>query len=98
MLQRVISIAHLKKKLTGVYKNFTNDATKWGLENENKYETLFNKNVSTCGLIVNVEWSWLGYSPDGIVQEQKTIEIKCPLTFRDLDINECYHVKNLLWL
>ena len=67
-----------------------------GLENENKYETLFNKNVSTCGLIVNVEWSWLGYSSDGIVQGQKTIEIKCPLTFRDRDINECYHVKNLL--
>ena len=43
MLQRVISIAHLKKKLTGVYKNFTNDATKWGLENENKYETYLTK-------------------------------------------------------
>ena len=35
----------------------TNDATKWGLENEDnvisKYETSFNKKLSTCGLIVN---------------------------------------------
>ena len=47
----------LLKKLTCVYKKFTNDATKWGLENEDnvisKYETSFNKNLSTCGLIVN---------------------------------------------
>ena len=47
----------LLKKLTCVYKKFTNDATKWGLENEDnvisKYETSFNKKLSTCGLIVN---------------------------------------------
>ena len=47
----------LLKKLACVYKKFTNDATKWGLENEDnvisKYETSFNKKLSTCGLIVN---------------------------------------------
>ena len=47
--------------------------------------------VSTCGIIVNPKWSWLGFSPNGIVQGQKAIEIKCPSKFKDLDINECCH-------
>ena len=96
MSQRPLSIANLKKKkLTGVYKRFTNDVTKWGVENESKviskYETLFNKTVSTCSLIANPEWPWLGFIPDGTVQRQKAIEIKCPSKFRDLEINECNH-------
>ena len=85
------------KNLTGVNKKFTNDATKWGLENENKviskYDTVFNKKVSTCDLIVNPKWLWLGCSSDGTVQVQKAIEIKCPSKFRDLNINECCHDK-----
>ena len=67
------------------------------LENESKviskYETLFNKIVSMCSLIVTPKWPCLGYSPDGIVQGQKAIEIRCPSDFRNLNINECCHDK-----
>ena len=49
----------------------------------------YSTKVYTCGLIVNPKWPWLGCSPNGTVQGQKSIEIKCPSKFRDLDINEC---------
>ena len=49
------------------------------------------ENPKRCCLILNPKWPWLGNNHDDIIHGQKTIEIKCPSKFRDLDIRECCH-------
>ena len=71
----------------------SNYAVQYGIEMEPYakmyYESAFKCNIETPGFIVS-EWSkHAGCSPDGIINNTKGIEIKCPY-------NPVHHTENLL--
>lgn len=61
-------------------------ALQWGHDHEDKaceaYEMMFGCAVAHCGLVVDLERPWMGASPDGMVDEDGLLEIKCPVTQR----------------
>lgn len=63
-----------------------NIATEYGVNNEPNaladYAMMHNK-VEECGFYVHHIFTWLGASPDGLVGEDKLIEIKCPYGLRN---------------
>lgn len=75
---------------------------KYGISNEplaaRRYEEVLRTmghhvTVSTCGLLVNPEFPWLGASPDRIVFDPTelgygVLEIKCPYSLRDKTADE----------
>jgi len=79
-------------------KSFWNKSCQWGLDNERKAISLYEQqeqiNVFSCGFIINPKWPWLGCSPDGIISNEKAVEIKCPFSKKDLTILECCEDKN----
>jgi hypothetical protein len=52
----------------------------------NEYATFSGSTVDECGFFVctKKDWGFLGASPDGLVGENKIIEIKCPYSARYL--------------
>ena len=83
LIMNRIKIKHPTSKLKQLleHKIFKSKACDWGKVNEKAAVTLYessnNVKVTTCGLVINPRWSWLGCSPDGLLDE-RTIEIKCP--------------------
>ena len=61
-----------------------NDIIKWGIDYEDSvikfYNELKNKQIDEIGLIIHNDYKWLGASPDGIINNNKLIEIKCVWT------------------
>jgi putative phage-type endonuclease len=59
-----------------------NVATQWGNMHEKDgidwYESRTGWIVTPYGFFVHPEYDWLGYSPDGVVNENVLIEVKCP--------------------
>jgi hypothetical protein len=43
-----------------------------------------NKNIKPCGLFIDKENPYLGTSPDGLIDEDGLVEIKCPLSAEHL--------------
>jgi len=78
-------------------KPFTNKFVKYGLQYENiardLYSKEFNTNILECGLVIDINNPWLGYSPDGVIIDEyflpiKIIEIKCPFDGKKLGIKD----------
>ena len=80
------------------HKIFKSKACDWGKVNEKAAVTLYessdNVKVTTCGLVINPRWPWLGCSPDGLLDD-RTIEINWPYKWRDTDIYTASADKNL---
>jgi putative phage-type endonuclease len=59
-----------------------NTATQWGTDNEARaradYEADTGLWVDDVGLIVHPEHDWLAASPDGLIEDDGYLEIKCP--------------------
>ncbi|KAL1476476.1 hypothetical protein MTO96_036467, partial [Rhipicephalus appendiculatus] len=58
-------------------------STRYGQQNEPVarawYQQATSSEVAECGLVVRPATSWLGASPDGLVEgSEKIVEIKCP--------------------
>ena len=53
-----------------------------------QYETLMSTTVNECGIFVRPEYPYVASSPDGIVNSDLLIEVKCPYTSRDKTIDE----------
>ena len=62
-----------------------------GISNEAKarsaYEAKYGLKVTPCGIVVSPEWPYLPCSPDGLVGEDITLEIKCPYTAKEQEVN-----------
>lgn len=63
--------------------DFISEAMQRGTDLEpfarDEYEvSSFNK-VNQCGYIINTDFKYAGYSPDGLIGEEGMLEIKCPL-------------------
>lgn len=60
-----------------------NSATNYGTLNEPKARKLYmdctGHDVINLGFLVNPNMPWFGYSPDGFIENDKIIEIKCPI-------------------
>lgn len=67
---------------------FVNDAMRWGTEVEPQaraaYSFLHGAEVREVGFIPHPEIEWSGASPDGLVDDDGLIEIKCPETHTHL--------------
>ena len=70
-------------------ESFTNDAMAWGVQTEPMariaFETFTNQFVDQTGFWKHSDIEWLGCSPDGLLGQDKLIEIKCPNTTTHLD-------------
>lgn len=57
---------------------------KYGRDNEEKARKevaiKLKKKIKTCGLFIDEENPCLGASPDGLIDENGLIEIKCPIS------------------
>lgn len=73
----------IAERLSGnARENFTSAAMMWGIEHEddarNEYEARTGSFVDLTGFIRHPQVQWLGASPDGLVDKDGLIEIKCP--------------------
>lgn len=64
------------------------EAMQYGRTNEETARVVLEKeigeNVQKCGIFIDSEYPFLGGSPDGLVSEIATVEIKCPSSAKDL--------------
>lgn len=71
-----------------------NTATRWGQQYEDVatmiYEKWTNRKVYEFGLIQHPEFSFIGASPDGITNDGRMVEIKCPYS-RKLNGKPLHH-------
>jgi len=79
-----------KKKIKGItYNSNAIPALKWGTMFEsvamNIYEDMKKKKIYEFGLIINDNIENFGASPDGITEDGKMIEIKCPYKRKIID-------------
>lgn len=71
--------------LFGTFKG--NASTRYGIENENiakeQLEKVFEKDILPSGLIIDTNQPFLIVSPDGFVEFDVLVEIKCPASAKD---------------
>lgn len=48
-----------------------------------KFESDFGVEVQSCGLIICQEYPFLASSPDGFIDSDTVVEVKCPYTSRE---------------
>lgn len=78
------------QRLTGqIGESFTNAAMQWGTDMEpfarSAYECLHNTMVKEVVFIRHPSIEWAGASPDGLIDSDGLIEIKCPNTATHID-------------
>jgi putative phage-type endonuclease len=70
----------------GIKREFQgNDATRWGEEHEQEaieqYESISQKKIHSAQMFaVHQEYDWLSVMPDGLVDMDGMVEIKCPFS------------------
>lgn len=73
------------ERMTGLpQEQFTNDAMRWGTEQEpharSLYEIASGTLVQVCGFIRHPRIAYAGASPDGLIGDDGLLEIKAPTT------------------
>ena len=71
------------QRVTGqIEESYTNDAMQWGIDNEDQarvaYEVASGNFVDQVGFVDHEIIDWFGCSPDGLVNNDGLVEIKCP--------------------
>ena len=71
------------QRVTGVVEeSYTNDAMQWGIDNEAQarvaYEVASGNFVDQIAFVDHPTIAWFGASPDGLVNDDGLVEIKCP--------------------
>jgi putative phage-type endonuclease len=71
------------QRVTGVVEEtYTNDAMQWGKDNEAQarvaYEVASGNFVDQIAFVDHPTIKWFGASPDGLVNQDGLVEIKCP--------------------
>uniref|UniRef100_A0A2S2PQZ9 Uncharacterized protein n=1 Tax=Schizaphis graminum TaxID=13262 RepID=A0A2S2PQZ9_SCHGA len=86
---------------TILYNAFSgNSSTNYGIENEPiariSFEKEINLKIKPAGLFVDKTYNFLAASPDGLIDDDGIVEIKCPYTIKDLtpeDAIQCGKLK-----
>lgn len=96
---------NLIKKLLYTTSTINNRYIHFGLENEKRaiqiFEGLSGKVVKSCGLFVNTELPFLGASPDGLIDDNTIVEVKCVPSIGKLSLMEAAmdkKIKNFVFL
>ena len=55
-------------------------------------------NVKLAGLFVDLNLPYLAASPDGLIGDDSIIEIKCPISIKDLTLKDVYNEKKLKFM
>jgi putative phage-type endonuclease len=71
------------QRVTGVVEeSYTNDAMQWGIDNEAQarvaYEVASGNFVDQIAFVDHPTIQWFGASPDGLINDDGLVEIKCP--------------------
>ena len=71
------------QRVTGqIEESYTNEAMQWGIDNEDQarvaYEVASGNFVDQVGFVDHEIIDWFGCSPDGLVDNDGLVEIKCP--------------------
>jgi len=71
------------QRVTGqIEESYTNDAMQWGIDNEDQarvaYEVASGNFVDQVGFVDHSNIDWFGCSPDGLINNDGLVEIKCP--------------------
>jgi len=71
------------QRVTGqIEESYTNEAMQWGIDNEDQarvaYEVASGNFVDQIGFVDHEIIDWFGCSPDGLVDNDGQVEIKCP--------------------
>jgi len=71
------------QRVTGVVEEgFTNEAMQWGIDNEAQarvaYEVFSGNFVDQIAFVDHPTIKWFGASPDGLIDNNGLVEIKCP--------------------
>ena len=71
------------QRVTGqIEESYTNEAMQWGIDNEDQarvaYEVASGNFVDQVGFVDHEIIDWFGCSPDGLVNNDGLVEIKCP--------------------
>ncbi|KAI8437861.1 hypothetical protein MSG28_012078 [Choristoneura fumiferana] len=81
------------------YALLRSDATRYGNENEpialKETEAALGVQVSPCGLYILEEHQYLGASPDGVIDEETIVEIKCPASAANMTPTEAILKKKI---
>lgn len=80
-------LSKIAERLTGVRRDFQNDATAFGIEQEQHAITLYelrnNCVVEQTGYIEKIT-DWYGGTPDGYIKESNgIIQVKCPYDYKN---------------
>jgi len=78
-------LREMVREFAGAEKEFTgNIATEYGTSHEaealSEYEAVTGHIVDEVGLVVHPVYDWLAASPDGLVDDERGLEIKCPFS------------------
>ncbi|KOB67839.1 hypothetical protein OBRU01_19204 [Operophtera brumata] len=73
---------------------------KHGVENENtalnQLSVQLNVDIQSCGLFIDPNIPYLGATPDGLIGEDKVVEVKCPISvFHSKSVKEAVQMKKL---
>lgn len=83
--------------LYGYDQPLRSKAIQYGVANENKaiqsYENQTGMKVEQCGLFVQSQWPYLGASPDGLVNDDGLVEVKCLPSIEKLSPKEAIGIK-----
>ncbi|CAG5042070.1 unnamed protein product [Parnassius apollo] len=85
-------------------KKIVSTALEWGKSMETTaieaYEGKTGKKVERCGLYVSVQYPFIGASPDGLIGDNKILEVKCPYSIKDemIGSNNYFHLEHDLQL
>lgn len=97
-LRSTTSCKNVVKQL--LYNKFKgNDATKYGTENEpialKDAEKLLGLHIEHCGLFIDEKRPYLGASPDGLIDDDAIVEIKCPSSASNFSPTEAIDKKKI---
>jgi len=88
---RNLIAAKVAERLTGQFRqSFTSTAMQWGIDHENDARDMYWLRecpvIEETGFVLHPELpEWAGASPDGMVEQDGLVEIKCPNTATHID-------------
>lgn len=84
---------------TMLYSSFDCEAMAYGRKHEpiarHRIEEEIGKPIKPCGLFIDLEKPFLGATPDGLIDEDGLVEIKCPSSARTLTPDEAIKEKKI---